>query len=57
MFGLMVFSPVVGVVEFAGPPVNAELLLALSVSEPVELHVHRFCSFWLYFDIDDTIGH
>jgi hypothetical protein len=32
MFGWVVFSPVIGIVEFAWAPVDAELFLAFSVS-------------------------
>ena len=32
VFGLMVFCPIVGVVEFARSPIDAELFLAFSVT-------------------------
>ena len=43
---------VIDQVGFAGDPVIHELVLRLVISEPVESHVHGFCS--LLFD--DTVG-
>ena len=57
MFGRMVFCPIVGIVELAGAPVNAELFLAFSDLELMELHVHFFCLYRLHFAIDDTVCH
>ena len=52
---LMMFCPIIGVIESAGSRVYAKLFLAFSVPEPVESHVHGFCAFWRYFAIDDSI--
>ena len=40
VFGRMMFGPVVSVVRFARMPVDAELVFAFMVLEPVEAHVH-----------------
>jgi hypothetical protein len=45
MFRWMMFSEIVAVVAFAGPPVNEELSLADTVTNPVKSHVHGFGSF------------
>ena len=50
------FSPVVGVIEFAWAPVDAELFLAFEISEPVEAHVHGLGLFGLDFSVDDAFG-
>ena len=53
--GRVMFSPVVRVVEGAGSPVKAELLLVDgAVAEPVESHVHRLRAFWLHLLVDDA---
>ena len=57
MFGWLVFSLVVSVVEFAGAPVDAKLFLAFSVAEQVESHIHGFCSFGLNFTIYNRFSH
>jgi hypothetical protein len=46
MGGQMMFGPIVGVVCLAWLPEELELLLAFSVSQPVEVHVHGFCAFF-----------
>jgi hypothetical protein len=48
------FCPVVRVVLLAWAPIESELLLAFSIAEPVEGHVHCFGSFGLDFAIDMT---
>ena len=53
----VVFRPIVGIICFAWTPKKFELLLAFSVAEPMETHVHSFCTFWLYFSIDNCISH
>ena len=45
-------SSIVGIVRFSRSPVESELLLAFSVSEPMESHVHRFGSLGLDFLVD-----
>ena len=57
MLGWMMFGPIIRIIEFSRAPVNAKLFLAFSVPEPMESHVHGLCSFWLYFAVDDSIGH
>ena len=52
-----VICPIIGIIEFFGPPVYAKLFLACSVPEPVESHVHGLCMCWCYFVIDYSIGH
>ena len=53
----VVFSPIVGQIGFTGSPEEAKLVLVDTlVSEPVESHVHGFCSFWLTTTVDDTFG-
>ena len=56
MFGRVVFGPIVGVVGFLRPPVDAKLLLALAIAEPMKMHVHGFSLFQLDFTNDDGIG-
>lgn len=53
----MVFRPIVCKVEFSRSPIESKLLLAFSVTEPVESHVDGFGSFRLYLSIDDSISH
>ncbi len=57
MFCCMVLCPIVGVVQFPQLPVDLKLLLAFSVSETMELHVHCLGLFGLHLSIDDAIGH
>ena len=57
VFGGMVLGPVISVVGLAGPPVDAKLLLAFTVAEPMKPHVHGFSTFGLYFAIDDCVSH
>jgi hypothetical protein len=57
MFGRVVFGPGLSVVGLPRPPVDAKLLLALPITEPMKMHVHGFSSFWLDFTIDDSMGH
>ena len=57
MFGRVVFGPVVSGVGLPRLPVDAKLLLALSISEPMKTHVHGFSLFCLDSTIDDSIGH
>ena len=52
----MMFSPVVGIVEFAWAPVDAELVLAFAIAEPVESHVHGFGPFGLDFFVNDALS-
>ena len=54
MGGRVMFSPVVGIVEFARAPVDAELVLAFAMAEPVESHVHGFGPFGLDFSVNDA---
>ena len=42
MFGGVVFGPVVSVVGLPRPPVNAKLLKALTIAEPMKTHVRGF---------------
>ena len=51
------FRPIVGVVCLAWAPVESELFLAFAVAQPVESHVHCFCSLGLDFAVDDCVGH
>ena len=55
--GGMMLSPVVGIIELAGAPVDAELFLAFAIVEPMESHVHGFCVLWLQPSDDDALGH
>ena len=55
--GWVMLGPVVSVVEFAWPPVEPELVLALPVSQPMESHVHCFRSFGLDLTIDHSFCH
>ena len=52
----MMFGPIISMVEFSGAPVDAEMFLAFSVTEPVEGHVHGFSVLWLDLAIDDAFG-
>ena len=51
------FGPIVSIVGFPRPPVDAKLLLALAIAEPMKMHVHGFSSFQLDFTVDDGISH
>ncbi len=51
------FCPVICIVEFARFPIDAELFLAFSVSEPMDSHIHCLGPFWLLISIDDTVNH
>jgi hypothetical protein len=57
MFGCVVLGPIVGEILFTMPPIDAELALAFTVTEPVEVHVHCFGSFRLDFAVYDCISH
>ncbi len=57
VFGGVVLGPVVSVVGLARPPVDAKLLLAFAIAEPMKPHVHEFSSFGLDFAVDDGISH
>lgn len=57
VFGGVVLGPVVSVVGFAGSPVDAKLLLAFAVAEPMKPHIHGFSPFGLDFAVDDGISH
>ena len=57
MFGRMVFGPIVGIVEFARAPIDAKLLVAFVVAEPVKMSVHGLGLFKLDFAIDNSISH
>ena len=43
--------------SFSSYQVDSKLFLALSVSQPVELHVCGFGSLWFDFEVDDGICH
>ena len=53
----MVFRPIIGIIHFAGAPVELELLLAFAVAKPMEAHVHGLRAFWLNFAIDYGVCH
>ncbi len=53
----MVLSPIVSIVGFTRPPIKFELVLAFSVSEPVETHIHGFGAFGLHLAINNGISH
>jgi hypothetical protein len=57
VFGGVVLGPVVSVVRLARPPVDAKLLLAFAIVEPMKPHVHGFSSFGLDFAFDDSVSH
>jgi len=57
VFARMVFCPIVGIVEFARSPIDAELFLAFAVAEPMESHVHGFGAFGYNFAVDDSVCH
>ncbi len=57
MFGWVVLSPVMGIVEFAWVPVDAKLFLAFSVAEPMKMHIHGFCTFGLDFTVYNGLSH
>ena len=57
MFGWVVLSPVMGIVEFAWVPVDAELFLVFSVVEPMKTHIHGFCAFGLDFTVYNNLSH
>ena len=48
----MVLGPVVGIVELAGVPVDAEFFLAFAIAQPMEFHVHGLCALWLNSAVD-----
>ncbi len=50
------FGPVVSVVGLPRPPVDAKLLLALMIAEPMKMHVHGFCLLGLDTTVDDAFG-
>ena len=56
MFGRVVFGPVVSIVGLSRPPVDAKLLLAFAIAEPMKTHVYGFGSFWSDFSVDDGIA-
>ena len=53
----MMFVSVVGVVRFPRTPVDAKLLLAFAVLEPMKAHVHHLSVFGLDFTIYHGISH
>ena len=53
----MMFGPVVGIVRFPRMPVDAKLLLAFVVIEPMKAHVHCLSAFGLDFTIYNGISH
>ena len=57
VFGGVVLVPVVSIVGLARLPVDAKLLLAFWIAEPMKLHVHGLSSFGLDFAVDDGISH
>ena len=57
VFGSVVLCPIVCIIKFPRTPIESELFLAFSVSEPVESHVHGFGSLRLYFAVDHPFGH
>ena len=52
----MVFRPIIGAVGVAGTPVITKLLLGFAASEPMEPHVHCFCSACLDIACDNTVS-
>ena len=50
-------GPVIYVVEFFGLPVDLKLVLTFPIAQPVKMHVHGFCAFWLDLTIDDALSH
>ena len=50
-------DPVICIVEFSGSPVDSKLILTFAIAQPVEMHIHGFCAFWLDLTIDDALGH
>ena len=57
VFGGVVLGPVVSIIGLARPPVDANLLLAFMITEPMKPLVHGFSSFGLDFAIDDGVSH
>mmetsp|Transcript_14003 Transcript_14003/g.31893 ORF Transcript_14003/g.31893 Transcript_14003/m.31893 type:complete len:205 (-) Transcript_14003:3807-4421(-) len=56
MRGSVVLGHVVGIVECAGSPVEAELVAEFAVAEPVKTHVHGFGLLGLDGVVDDAGG-
>jgi hypothetical protein len=52
----VVFSVVVGSVELAFDPVDLELILSDTVTDPVKVHIDRFGSFLFDHVVGDTRG-
>ena len=48
----MVLCKIVHQIGVSWSPVHSKLTLCFAVTEPVKVHVHCFCSFWLNFIID-----
>ena len=57
MGGGVVIGPVIGIVGFAGAPLEHKLAVAFAVMQPVKSHVCGFGVFGLYFAIDDGVCH
>jgi hypothetical protein len=53
----MVFSKVICKVGFPQPPVYSELILSLTILEPMKMHIHCFCSFGLDSVVDYPFCH
>ena len=56
MGGRVMVSPVVGIVEFARAPVDAEVVLAFVIAEPMEFYVHGFGLFGLDFSVNNALS-
>ena len=57
MLCCMVLCPIVCIVLLAWSPIEPKLLLAFSVAEPMESHIHCFRSFWLNLFVDNSFCH
>ena len=44
-------GPIVRIIELSWTPINAKFLLAFSIAQPMETHVHRLGVFRLYFAV------
>ena len=51
----MVFRQIIRQVCFSRPPYEFELLLRLTISQPMESHIHGFGTFQLNFIVDYTL--
>ena len=56
MMAGMVLGKIIGQVDLAGRPVDFELVLLGSVTDPVKSHINRFGAILFDCTVDNTVG-